>query len=225
MPSGTSIADLNASAERLAPELVQYRHAVVTVPGMATTGAWQKDISSLFQDLGVRHEPVDYSFATVGVVWPMTAGTIDEVINKIVVKMELHRLHCKSTPSIIAHSFGSLSFGRALQKRPALSVGRSIVFGCIMPTDYPWSAVAKDGRVAGILNEIGGADPWPRVPFRRLIAGSGSAGRDGFKDLANGTVIQRANPWTDHSDLPTEMHVREQWVPYMVNGIVPPGCN
>lgn len=224
MPSGTGIADFNASAERVAPELAQYRHAVVTVPGMATTGAWQKAINTALSDAVVRHEPVDYTFATLGVVWPMTARTIAEVIDKIVAAVESHRGHCPGPPSVIAHSFGSLSFGRALQKRPALSVGRSIVFGSILPTNYPWSSVVKNGQVAGLLNEIGGADPWPVMPFRWLIAGSGSAGRNGFKDLATGAVIQRNNPWTDHSDLGTRMLVREQWLPYMMHGTPPPGC-
>lgn len=217
----TSLADFNESAERIAPGLTQYRHAVITIHGMRTTGAWQKALTPIFQDNFIRHIPVDYDYRVASVCWPMTTSTISKVVDKVVAATEEHRLHCEAPPSVIAHSFGSLSIGRALKVRPSLTLTRAILFGCILPRDYPWSRIMDNGQIQSVLHEIGGEDPWPKTPFRRLIVGSGSAGRDGFLDLADGRVVERKNEWTAHSDLQSAPTYRKVWIPFLVSGSLP----
>lgn len=65
------------------PQSAFYRHAVISIHGMNTRGAWQKQATLAFQDAGVRYCPVDYGFRIVRpILFP--TGTADRFVGQVV---------------------------------------------------------------------------------------------------------------------------------------------
>ena len=84
-------------------------------------------------------------------------------------------------PDVIAHSFGTWLLGHALRKNPDLNVGRVILLGSILRTDFNWSELEKRGQVEAVLNHYGTRDFWAWIA-RFAIPDSGPSGHQGFKD-------------------------------------------
>lgn len=84
-------------------------------------------------------------------------------------------------PDVIAHSFGTWLLGHALRENPALNVGRVILLGSILRTDFDWSELKARGQVEAVLNHYGTRDFWAWVA-RYAIPDSGPSGHQGFKD-------------------------------------------
>jgi pimeloyl-ACP methyl ester carboxylesterase len=202
--------------EEIRPSLPSYRAAVITVHGMNTRGAWQKVISPVIQDSLVRHIPIDYGTVRSRVLFPWTQKRIVREIQ------EAHQDHWEkgwTEISVIAHSLGSLAVGRTLQTAPDLNFSRAVLFGSILPRDFPWEGFISSGQLEAILNETCPRDPWPRRA-RPWIRGAGPSGCCGFTST-HPDVHQRAYGWTEHSEIATRVHCREAWVPFIVTGTVP----
>ena len=216
-----NLSDYNALAEELRSK-PQYRGTVVTVHGMNTRGAWQKRVSSSLQDAALRHEPVDYGHLLVGVLLPRMQ---DRVARQIVAAANEQWLAVPDGPhGVIAHSFGTLCLGRALKCNPSLRLSRICLFGAILPTDFPWHAIRNRAQYESVLNESCDRDPWPRCAARYLAwAGAGAAGCDGF--LQRGaSVYECPYDWTGHSQLGTALHCKQTWIPFLLDGALPPAA-
>jgi hypothetical protein len=143
------IREYNEEAER-AGAPVQYRGAVISVHGMTTRGAWQKDIHTAMQDAVIRHKSVDFGWRLFGVV---RRGTCDRVAEQILRAYE-EQIRFHSTPSALGHSFGSLAIGRALKIFPDVRLNRVILFGSILAPDYPWNQIHANGQVQAVLTSV-----------------------------------------------------------------------
>lgn len=203
------LARYNEIAERDAPSAAQYRAAVISIHGMNTRGSWQKQLTPHLQDAAIRHVPLDYGNVLVGVVRKRT-------LNKIVERLEAEyerQQHFHARPGVIAHSLGTLATGHALRIRPDLALGRSILFGCILPCDFPWETFIKRKQVYGVLHEFAENDRWPRLA-RWLIPGAGDSGSRGF-DSCPSQIRELRYKWTAHSELQNAMHYRRVWIPFL----------
>src|SRR5262245_45437000 len=91
-----------------------FRMALIYVHGMNTTGAWQKEITTDLQLQRILYAPVDYGFALLSVLRKKKA---ESVARKLVAEYE--RIKDK-LPQLkvcaVAHSFGTLALGTALQQ-------------------------------------------------------------------------------------------------------------
>ena len=214
----TVLNDYNSFAEKRGAK-AQYRGTVVTVHGMKTRGVWQKDISPVLQDAALRHHPVDYGYLLFGVLLPRIQ---DAVANKIVRAIDEQQHAVPSGPhGVIAHSFGTLCLGRALQRNPSLRLGRICLFGAIMPRDFPWQVIKKHAQYESVLNETCGRDPWPRTAAKYLSwAGAGASGCDGFLE-EGASVYECPYTWTGHSRLGTKLHCENTWLPFLLDGSRP----
>lgn len=209
--------DYNKSAERVggAP---QYRGAVVTVHGMYTHGPWQKNITPILQDAAVRHRPVDYGFTVCRALWPRTR---DDVAGKIIDAVQEQRQVVPNLrPGIIAHSFGTLCLGWALEGNPSLKVERICLFGTILRRRFPWPQLEKHEQYEAVLNETCHKDPWPKIA-RYVFCNAGESGCYGFLD--KGTFVHDC-PYdsTGHSNLGSALHCQETWLPFILDGRLPP---
>src|SRR5437763_1316052 len=100
----------------------QFRKALISVHGMKTTGAWQKEITKELQYARILYAPIDYGFALGSVLRRKKANT---VADKIVREFEQIRVREPSLPiSAVAHSFGTLALGRALQRTSDFKIER-----------------------------------------------------------------------------------------------------
>jgi hypothetical protein len=186
-----------------------YRGAVISVHGMNSRGAWQKELGPCLQDANFRHIPVDYGSVLGGVFLRSTRQRIGE---KILAAYEEQLLHC-SDPGVIGHSLGSLAVGHSLLTWPDLIFRRIVLFGSILPRRYPWTKVSATGQVQYVLNERARNDPWPRVAAV-IIPGCGSSGCNGFNNTS-GVVIERKYDRTAHSGLEYRLHYRRVWIPFL----------
>src|SRR5690242_6184044 len=102
-----------AEFNRLAGPDGQYNLAVITIHGMNTRGAWQKWTSTPLQDAGIRVIPVDYGYQLVrSCVFP--TRTADQFVERVVNAWTDHD-NLNLPICAVAHSFGTLILGRALQ--------------------------------------------------------------------------------------------------------------
>lgn len=198
-----------------------FRGGVITIPGFNTTGWWQKDLVPILQRANLFNTPVDYGYVRAGIVIPKMQ---DRVVEQIMAAYdEQQREKNCDHPCVIAHSFGSLSLGWALMTRTSLRLSRVIVNGCILPCDFPWKDLADRGQVYRVLNEGGGKDPWPKVA-RWFVPRAGDSGCRGFTDFDSddGVVVNRINPYGRHSDMHNKANFRQNWIAFLVEGVVPP---
>lgn len=117
--------------------------------------------------------------------------------------------------SIIAHSFGTHLISEILRREFDLKVKKLIFIGSVVPYDFPFENFS--GRFEGkILNEVGTHDLWPALA-ESVTTGYGSTGTFGFK---NPRVYDVWNAST-HSEMLTEQHCEERWVPFLTSGSMP----
>ena len=194
----------------------QYRGTVTTIHGINTRGAWQKDVSPYLQDGGLRHLPADYGNVRASVLWSRRKA--EEVILDAV---EAQETALEGGPhTVIAHSFGTLALGRALRCNPDLELGRICLFGSILPRSFPWGRVRE--QYDEVLNEacVWDVPVWAAGPFMGLI-GAGWSGCLGFcEDIS--TVHNRYYDSTGHSRLGSPLHCRKTWLPFLLDGTLPP---
>jgi len=196
-----------------------FRKALISVHGMKTTGAWQKEITTELQLARILYAPVDYGFALGSVLRSKKAETVAEVI---VQKFEHIRLRQPALRiSAVAHSFGTLALGRALQRTSDFRLERAIFYASVLQRMFPWTTIAKRGQVLRVLNETCRADLLPKLAGIALRGPSGSSGCYGFSDLAGGMVHNREDEWSGHSGLGTRLHCEQVWIPFILRGKLP----
>ena len=74
------LREYNRIAEKVGT-IVQYRGTVVSIHGVGTRGAWQKNISPVIQDAALRHIPLDYGCLAIGAFFRRWQ---DSVVDQIV---------------------------------------------------------------------------------------------------------------------------------------------
>jgi hypothetical protein len=196
-----------------------FRKALISVHGMKTTGAWQKEINVELQEAGILHDPIDYGYALLSVFRRKKA---DDVAQKIAERYEHLQLRQPELRiAAIGHSFGTLSIGRALQMVAEIRFERVVLYASILSRKYPWGKIARRGQVLKVLNETCKSDKLPKVARVALRGPTGSSGCHGFKDPAGSVVHSREYEWAGHSGLGTAAHCRDVWIPFILNGKIP----
>jgi pimeloyl-ACP methyl ester carboxylesterase len=190
-----------------------YRGAVISVHGMRTYGAWQKDINTALTDKFFRHAQIDYGYQIRRVMRPFTKGLLEEVVAKVISAYEDQK-RFELPASAIGHSFGTLVIGSALRWTPDLKLHRIVLFASILPRSFPWESLMDRGQVQKVLNESCAADPWPRRAGY-WISGAGSSGCYGFRPT-NERIREEAHEWTEHSRLGTHLHCSSRWIPFLL---------
>lgn len=213
-----NLVEFNEIATRIAARPI-YRAVVLSAHGMRSRGEWQKHINVPLTDAGFLHEPLD--FGHIGIVRVPLPGTATAAAD--VFRDAYYRLS-ERTPRVlaIAHSFGTIALGKALQINPALRLNRIILWGCVLPRAFPWREFTAHGRVESVLNEACRRDPLPLLAcVGCAMHNGGLSGALGF-EVGNGVpVVNRFHSWTNHSRLGTALHCRDSWVPFLHEGSIP----
>lgn len=198
-----------------------YKHAVITVHGVTTTGKWQKEFGTVASDHEIRAEHVDYDY-TFPALTPKSKA--DRAASSFLEKYMAQR-QWRLPISAVGHSFGTLVIGRALQTVPTLSLDRVILSSAILDPAFDWSAMLDTGRLSGVMNEHCPSDRV--VPFSRSwkLWGIpvGKAGCNGFTGLCGGRIVNVHYGHVGHTKLITKLHMERAWLPYLLSGKVPPG--
>jgi hypothetical protein len=186
---------------------------------MKTTGAWQKEITQELQLARIFYAPVDYGYALTSVLRKKKAERVGDLV---AAKYEQIRIRQPSLKVCsVAHSFGTLALGTALQRTSDLKLERVVLYASVLDSGYPWSTIARRGQVTRVLNETCPSDILPKVARFLLRGPSGASGCHGFSDLAGGVVHNREDKWAGHSGLGTTLHCKNVWIPFIVKGKLP----
>jgi hypothetical protein len=197
------------------PSALRKRGGIITIHGINTIGKWQDDVSTWIQDAGFLCSRVTYGriLLSAPFPWALTKAIAraEERYN------ELRRR--KLNVSVIAHSFGSLTLGNLLYRKPSLTFHRIVLYGSVLSPTFPWRKCEVNGQVNEILHEMGGRDIWPWfAPVGFLLhPQAGWSGVRGFRKPPR-CLTELLHEGSGHSDLQSEEHFRRVWIPFLVNG-------
>jgi predicted NACHT family NTPase/pimeloyl-ACP methyl ester carboxylesterase len=196
--------------------LASYSKLVLSLHGIRTRGAWQKELNPEIEDAELKHIPLDYGFfRVIKLLIPYSRRRQVEWFREEYTR--IRDRYPEETPSVIAHSFGTYLVASALESYREIRFDRIIFCGSIVPQDYDWSRAIKSGQVNGVLNECAGRDIWVKLASW-LIADAGPSGAYGFSDLANGRVRQRRQQLLRHSDYLYRLNYQNNWLPFLKRG-------
>jgi hypothetical protein len=183
----------------------QFSPWLLLLHGMNTPGEWQED--TVFR-LGLRNEKSPFEIYKYGIIRVSPFFKILQScrVKNFIKKYNLAAQEAKDNgiddpPDVIAHSFGTLIIGRALEKYPKLCMGKVLLCGSILRPDFNWSKYIEEGRVSKVLNHFGGKDFWAKIAIY-AIPGSGPSGRVGFveSESSHNYLFNFKDPDYKHSD-------------------------
>jgi alpha-beta hydrolase superfamily lysophospholipase len=120
---------------------------------------------------------------------------------------ELRANHPQARFNVLCHSNGTYLLGRGLAEIPAIRIERVALAGSVLPREYDWGSLAREGRVKQVRSDGGSLD-WPvgllcsglRGLRMRDLGTGGYAGfnSDVVKDVrfhagGHGAMLQDAN--------------------------------
>src|SRR3989442_10975854 len=119
------------------------RKIIISVHGIRTTGAWQKQIASVISENGWVYYPLDYGyFPALQFALPaMRKAKIIWFRNRF---DQIKERYPDVVPSVIAHSNGTYIVANALRKYPDIRLDKLILCGAIVRQDFDWATTFKN---------------------------------------------------------------------------------
>jgi hypothetical protein len=187
---------------------------VLSLHGIRSRGAWQKELTSQLNRVGFNCLPLDYgNFLALELLIPFLRA---RKIKWFLQEYTRHVQGADPRPSIVAHSFGTYIVAGALRRYPELKFDRVIFAGSIVASSFDWANYIPQ-QVRAVLNDSGGRDFWVWLaPW--LISDAGRSGRCGFSEGANGAVLNHVRPMFGHSEHFYDLNYIRSWVPFLQNG-------
>src|SRR4051812_44518347 len=111
----------------------QRQVTVLSLHGIRTRGVWQKQLTSILEDAGLRHEPLDYGFfKAIQLLSSRSRRRQTEWFR------DEYTRACKrhTTLSIVAHSFGTYLVATAMERFPEIKFDRVILCGSIVRRNF-----------------------------------------------------------------------------------------
>jgi hypothetical protein len=185
---------------------------VISLHGIRTRGAWQKELTAALHKHGFEYEPYDYNFfRAIQLVLPFMR---DSQVKKFRDWCYAHTKRESKLPSVIAHSFGTYLVTRTLEAYNEIKFDHIILCGSIVPIPFPWSNYIAAERVTRVLNDYGRKDFWAKVA-QWVVNDAGQSGAKGFSDDAEGQVVNLCRPHFHHSDFFYEANYERTWIPFL----------
>lgn len=192
---------------------------VISLHGIRTAGRWQKDFAAVMSADGMYAESFNYGSYGVGrfLIPGCNQRKVDAFYRWYGEKVKSCReveLECYDRrPSVVAHSFGTWIVGQAMLKFEDIRFDKMVLAGSVLPRDFDWGTVFARDQVALVRNECGQKDPWPGWA-KRLVAGTGTAGCEGF-EWWNSMVENHRCEFFGHSDGLMRTHIEAHWRPFL----------
>lgn len=191
------------------------KQIVVLLHGMNTNAEWQEALAEpIRNETNIEPLVVGYgNFHPVKFWIPLIfrRGRIERVKRDL---LGIRKRNPDAQISIVAHSFGTYVLANILRQTPELKFHRVILCGAIVSSDYDWSSVAERVSIP-VVNDIGRFDIWPSMA-KSWSWGYGDSGCVGFKH----SVVRDRHFEYRHSDFMSVQHMRDYWLPYLVDGRV-----
>lgn len=207
--------------------LKQKRKVVISLHGINTDGAWQKDVAPIISSQGWMYYPLHYGdFSPLKFV---RSGPREEKLAWLRKELEHIHKHVEPIiPSCIAHSFGTWLICNALDKFKGIKLDKLILCGSILPQDFDWKKIIEDRKqITCVKNDCGGKDVWAEITGN-FVDGTGPSGRLGFTQKHERLIDDHFDRF-EHSDFFGYDHYESEWIPFLekdlpyVGETVPPG--
>src|SRR5262245_19336227 len=195
------------------------RPLVISVHGIRTRGAWQKELTSELNRSGFDHHPLDFGFfRAIRLLWPRSRDKQIEWFRDQYTAITLR--NPERVISVIAHSFGTYLVARSLERYSEITFDRIVFCGSIVRQNYSWTNVIHSTKqVQEVLNDYGRLDVWAGL-VGWVASDTGPSGTKPFYDDAAGKVTQREHPEFRHSDYFYVLNYQKNWIPFL-NGTKP----
>lgn len=204
------------------------KHVIVLIHGIKDIGAWQKKISKHLVERGTQVEQVRYGlYPAIRFLFPidLSGGPVRKVLKRL---RALKNQYRNAKFSIIAHSFGTYVFLKAMQADADLEFWKIVFCGSVADDQFEWSDLRRrvgDGRRAVrdfILNDCGTGDVWP-VVGAAFGWHYGMAGATGFSEGFVTNRFHRATGGTKggHGLYFDPEFVKTHWRPFLIDDNAP----
>ena len=192
------------------------RKAVISLHGINTDGAWQKNIASTISQLGWVYYPLHY-----GNFHPLRFC----MAHQRNAKVEWFRKEFKIIqdqispikPSVIAHSFGTYIVTKALEKYDFIRLDKLILCGSIAPVEYDWQKLFDNKQITKTRNDSGGEDCWAGI-VNKFARGTGPSGKNGFSQKHD-RLVDINHGKLKHSDYLASDFCEAHWVPILEESV------
>lgn len=222
MPSNTE-ADPNFGRPAASIE-----HVILLIHGIRDIGAWQNKVSRNLSQVGTVVEQIRYGYyPEVRFLFPLdlSYGPVNKILKRI---RALKNQYPNAKMSVVAHSFGTYVFLKALKQDSDLEFWKVIFCGSVADDQFEWSELKRrvgDRKRATkdfVLNDCGTGDAWP-------ILGTafgwhyGMAGATGFSE---GFVTNRfhrsiGGQKGGHGLYFDPEFVVRNWRPFLIDDVAP----
>lgn len=190
---------------------------VILVHGIRTDAAWQIGLRNILNESpNIEVYPLGYGFFSVlGLIGPFRRGPVDKIKSKI---HDICLFDSEAEYVIVAHSYGTYIVSKILRET-SLGIKRLLFCGSVVRADYKWESLPRTLNNRTVINDVGTRDIFP-VLASGVTFGYGPSGRLGFQ---SGRVYDRFFK-LGHSDFFSEKHIRNYWIPFIVDGSIVPSA-
>ena len=192
--------------------LKQKRKVVISLHGINTDGAWQKDVAPIISEQGWVYYPLHY-----GNFSPWEFIQNKERMEKLDwFRKEFESIHKHIqpiVPSLVAHSFGTYIACNALDKFKGIRLDKLILCGSIVPREFDWKRIIERKQVTMVKNDSGGKDFWAGVSGK-FVTGTGPSGREGFASKHERLFDDHFERF-EHSVFFGYDHYESEWIPFL----------
>jgi len=186
---------------------------IISLHGIRTAGAWQKQLATPIAAAGAIPVALDYGYFSA--LQLLTRSAREARVRWLRDEVERVRSRFPDRPlSMVAHSFGSYLTAALLEAHPAVSFATVLLAGSIVRSDYPWPALLASYRVGFVANSVGCRDPWPRIAHW-CVPGAGDSGSSGFHG-SHPALYQQYSARQRHDDHFNAGDVGACWLPMLM---------
>jgi hypothetical protein len=203
-------------------------HVILLIHGIRDIGAWQSKVSRNLVQRGTVVEQIRYGYyPEVQFLLPFdfSRGPVQKVLKRI---RAIKNHYPNAKMSVIAHSFGTYVFLKALERDTDLEFWKIIFCGSVADDQFEWSDLKRrvgDPQRATkdfVLNDCGTGDAWP-VLGAAFGWHYGMAGATGFSE---GFVTNRFHRATGgakggHGLYFDPDFVVNKWRPFLIDDAAP----
>lgn len=227
-PTILPISNLSTKDPNFGRPAADVEHVILLIHGIRDIGAWQSNVSRNLVQRGTVVEQIRYGYyPEVRFLFPidLSHGPVQRVLKRI---RALKNQYPNARMSVIAHSFGTYVFLKALENDSDLEFWKVIFCGSVADDQFEWSDLKRrvgDPRRATkdfVLNDCGTGDAWP-------ILGTafgwhyGMAGATGFSEgfVTNRFHRAKGGAKGGHGLYFDPEFVIKKWRPFLIDDIAP----
>lgn len=196
------------------------RKIVISVHGIRTRGAWQKELAPVISGNGWIYFPLDYGFFNIfQFAIPSLRRKKIKWFDKEYTAITTR--YPDIIPSVVAHSNGTYIVANALKQLEDIKIDKLILCGSIIRQDFDWSHIFEQRRrVTMVRNEVGAKDFWAKNVKHLAWFDTGPSGQRGFFENLllkkhKDRLKQPEFPYGTHDSFQRIRHYENHWLKFL----------